>query len=608
MRVKIGRISYQRGLDVFANVFFFLLFVLASYFYKERMLCYDPAFFSFNIIHDLDFYPVLGRWGSVFSQILPVIFANYGADVKTILWSYSVSFILLYYLFYLIIRYVYKDNRAVMVLLLALCLTFRSTFYYATAELYQALAISVIFGCSYGRWLKQQKLLASQFWVSVALVIGVSFYHQASVFPILFFIGWFWLENGLQHYKKPTLMLGLTLLWFVVRIKLLTVSTYEQGKLLGSSEYIAMLKNIWDLPSTEYLFGYLVNDQFVPGFVLKELVLPVFLLAVVVTAMLAKRAYWLAGFTALFTLGFALVVVLTLGTGESAIMYENYMSLYGLFIGLPLVFMMLKTTSKKLVLAVVALLCITSLVNIKSKGGLFTQRVQYVTNMVEYGKQFKQDKFILYPSNVPEELVGATWSFPFETLLASALDGPAHSESFFMDYQGNLDPVLQKRSSNFLGPAWEPYWFTTSSFDVAHFHLDHYPYREVNTSQDSMRNYETDFSPENVKLHILDHHIDRRTSFVNVLIQNHSNHPMLSKPGEDIKVNLSYHTYDADNKLIAWDNKRATLHADIPAGKQLTQTVVLGALPDHVARIDIDLVTEGVRWWGLKAKGINVTD
>src|SRR5689334_21683384 len=82
-------------------LFFGTLFTLAFVFYKERMLSYDPAFFSFKIIFERDFDVELGRWGSVVSQVLPLWFLQLGCSLETFLRVYSVSFILIYYLIFL---------------------------------------------------------------------------------------------------------------------------------------------------------------------------------------------------------------------------------------------------------------------------------------------------------------------------------------------------------------------------------------------------------------------------------------------------------------------------------------------------------------------------
>src|SRR5437660_1080814 len=72
-------------LQVLGFLFFGILFVLAWALYKERMLNYDPAFFSFRIIYDKNYDVELGRWGSIISQILPLWFLKSGCSLETFL-------------------------------------------------------------------------------------------------------------------------------------------------------------------------------------------------------------------------------------------------------------------------------------------------------------------------------------------------------------------------------------------------------------------------------------------------------------------------------------------------------------------------------------------
>src|SRR5207249_4936463 len=86
----------------------------------------------------------LNRWGSVLSQALPLIFLKAGCSLQTFLRTYSVSFILIYYIIFLLITLVLKNERAGIALMLTLCLAFRHAFYYSTAELYQGMAWCVL--------------------------------------------------------------------------------------------------------------------------------------------------------------------------------------------------------------------------------------------------------------------------------------------------------------------------------------------------------------------------------------------------------------------------------------------------------------------------------
>jgi subtilisin family serine protease len=66
-------------------------------------------------------------------------------------------------------------------------------------------------------------------------------------------------------------------------------------------------------------------------------------------------------------------------------------------------------------------------------------------------------------------------------------------------------------------------------------------------------------------------------------------------------VRAAVHWYDAAGRVLVWDGPRSELGHDIAPGETVTVTVALGAIPQGAASLAIDLVSEGVRWFGAGA-------
>ena len=69
-------------------------------------------------------------------------------------------------------------------------------------------------------------------------------------------------------------------------------------------------------------------------------------------------------------------------------------------------------------------------------------------------------------------------------------------------------------------------------------------------------------------------------------------------PGGAAPLSLSAHWLAADGSILLWDGPRATLAAAILPGGQITLTVPLATPPPGAARLVIDVVADGLRWFG----------
>lgn len=63
-------------------------------------------------------------------------------------------------------------------------------------------------------------------------------------------------------------------------------------------------------------------------------------------------------------------------------------------------------------------------------------------------------------------------------------------------------------------------------------------------------------------------------------------------------LNLSAHWFDAAGKTLVWDGPRTPLTQSVAPGATVTVAVALGAPPEGAAFVQIDLVSEGIRWFG----------
>lgn len=90
--------------------------------------------------------------------------------------------------------------------------------------------------------------------------------------------------------------------------------------------------------------------------------------------------------------------------------------------------------------------------------------------------------------------------------------------------------------------------------------------------------------------------VSRASPNVLVTIANTSSALWSSQSAAPIRV--SAHWYDAAGAVLVWDGPRTTLPRDIAPGESVTVTVALGVPPAGAAAVVIDLVADGLTWFG----------
>src|SRR5207247_1248486 len=89
---------------------------------------------------------------------------------------------------------------------------------------------------------------------------------------------------------------------------------------------------------------------------------------------------------------------------------------------------------------------------------------------------------------------------------------------------------------------------------------------------------------------------------VTVKIINNSGKKIPAIPDGGHPTYLTYHIYDSSGKLINWDNLRTPLETDIYASIVQGLNISTNQLKNHKFIIEIDLVTENIRWWGINSQ------
>lgn len=161
------------------------LIILAFVFYKERIIYADSAFHLFFLIKNGSFEIQAARFGTLLTQILPLICIKLGTPLKAVVISYSLNYILNNFICYVLCGSVFKNYRYALILLLFNTMILTDTFYNIQSEIIQGMPMAIAL-LAY-MTIKDVKSMA---WYAyplllIALAI-VAFIHPLAFFVVLF--------------------------------------------------------------------------------------------------------------------------------------------------------------------------------------------------------------------------------------------------------------------------------------------------------------------------------------------------------------------------------------------------------------------------------------
>ncbi len=576
-----------------SHLVFFVMAMLAFVFYRERVLFYDSAFVSFELIKDHALQIPHARWSAVLPQTLTYWASQKHLTLETLLQLYSVSHVVFHYVFFLIVFYLIKDYQAAWLILLCQCLTFRLTYYFTMVELYQGLTFAVFSLAIFRLLLRAHSSRVKTAAVMLPLIVALSFFHPITIIPFLFLMGGEYLIRRDWMNKQFISIFITTCMWFIIRMTVFNLSAYESEKLVSFSDFMRELPHFFQLPSTRYLIGFTIHQLLVP--------FGAFLIGLL---FVVRKNPTFAFFSGLSAVGFFVIVCILHYRGESPVMYENYFTIFGLFIGFTLLYVMEVFNFRRFATFCFVVLIGYSLNGIANIGKQQAERTSRMQHMVDYGRQFSNRKFILRSDNFKELFMWGSWAMPFETIMLSSLNSPDQGVSIYYESRDSSFSAEEMKTENvFLGPEWSPFWFKSNALNERYFKLPSAGYISWSTYQDDSSSFhESDISKDSMLIQPLlsTYTITAKCSEIEVELTNLSSHILPSIPRGTTQIFLSYHLADSAGKNIQWDNYRTKLDVDLYPGKSYVQRMKLDLPPLKGSyQIQFDLVTEGKRWWNI---------
>lgn len=462
------------------NKFYFLghltfLFLIgyAVYYYLPRVLYVDSAFQVFNLINTGTFAINAERYSMVFSQLIPLLFVKLGFGLKTIVISYSLSFILLMYFIWWLCAYKFKNIAASVVVLFSVFLI-RETFVHCISETFQAIFFAALFYAWINLKISIKNAIIKNgvfLIVAFALILLNYYIHPATIFMIGFALIFSMLnnKNGLKNiwfYIVGTIMLT----WYLKGVLFVDPNSHNYGFFSELKNFKVLLPDFFKLYSTTF---------FINWFFKLYIYITIPFLALVVFYIWNKKLLKLF-FLVSFLIFFFLITCIIYHKGDSDLAMERSFLPLAFIVGLAFAADIIEQWNKArgwVILYFVVVMFI-SFNGIRKATWKFQGRLRYLEQIVNEASVSGNQKFYIESSNLNSEILLVPWGTAVETLIYTSIKTPEHPKTLFV--YNKMPPVdmNNQKSDLFLAFPWWPEW-SYQTLNLDYFKIRKSVYTEI---------------------------------------------------------------------------------------------------------------------------------
>ncbi len=456
----------------FEALFFIFLFLFSFVFARERIINSDAAFYFFKIVNFEHFNTEHGRYSAFISQIPLLAGVKAGVNLNVLVYLYSLSFIFLFWLVYLLIRHGLKNPGAALALVMVISVGVTDSIYRPVSESTQGLVYTLIlfsvlyypFPRTRPKWRDPLRIT-----LSAVVIILCYFAHPLTIFPVLFIIGFFMIDRHEWKNYVPWILIMFTVILFSFRFLFLTAhtSSYEGGKLSGMQTISGNLPHFFELYSTKYLAKHLFSTYLVSTV----------LFVILNVYYLARKEFLKWILTMSFVLGFILIYNVDYYSGGSNIEMDKNLMVMNYLVFLPFAADVYQNRKLRPWLkgSFLILILVFAMITILARQEPYKKRIRYYLQLNDVLQNQDGKKFYTSQENISPQVL-FLWAVPFESLIISSLDGPEYSKTIypFADIENLPSYISDPRL--FLCTTFWPRW-QTGQLNERYFRLPEEPYR-----------------------------------------------------------------------------------------------------------------------------------
>lgn len=389
------------------NLFFIVLLIYAIVYAVERVTYIDSAWLFFERVNGEKFSFPGARYSAVFSEIPLFIAAKLHLSLKTLVYVFSISYILLYYFVWRLCTFTFKSPAAGLTLIFGLVIGIREAFLYTVSEthqcfVYSALLIAVMRFDFNGK-------MALKYFICCFVALMVLFAHPLGVFTAGFVLLYYFVER--KQLKDPLIYLvGLITFGFAAFSLFHPANPYDAAQFQRLSTSTGT-SSFFDSAALHFFTFHFPHFYWLPE-----------LAGIIVIIWLAIKKEWLKlGAVVVSVLAYFVIACVTFKNGDSSIMLERIFLPAFFMINLALADLIFQ--EKKMKTWMVSLIVVFFLFNgiryINAGCLMYKKRVAYLDELVQNGIAQGHDTYFLSQAqNDPEKII-VPWALGTETLIYS---------------------------------------------------------------------------------------------------------------------------------------------------------------------------------------------
>jgi hypothetical protein len=423
----LHRFSNYKMTFLLGVICYSLMLIFAWLFYKERTVMCDAAFQLFSILHEDGFAIQINRFGAAFTQVFPLLASKMNFSLDMVARVYSLSFIIYYFIVFLIILLGFKNEKMALVVLLFNTLMVRHSFYWVQCEFVQGAVFTLLYLTVIEHVLKQEKVPRWFYILTPFFLVTIIYFYPLLLF-IMFFGMAFFILNYPAKWRFLVGILAVYALMFVVKLKYLN-NFYDSKSMEGIGNIFSKFPHYFDLPSFHQFYRYVINDYYF-----------MVLFWVLTLAYLLYKKYYLHALLMSISLwGVCFIIHINFANGVEQFYIESQYLLFMVFVGMPFAYFLMQ--SVKLKPFMIGLLCfslsISMLRMVVTQHG-YAKRVEYIRSIVAESPT----KRIMPITSLNQSLLKFTWGLPFEVWLLSTIEHHQTRSVAYEEKEHQYDDLL----------------------------------------------------------------------------------------------------------------------------------------------------------------------
>lgn len=401
-----SRFNFEVFHKIIGHVFFIAMFIYAIVYAAERITYVDSAWLSFERINGEQFSFPGDRYAAIFSEIPLWIGTKMHLSFKTLVYIFSTSYILLYFVVWRLCTYQLRNPVAGLVVILGMIMGVREAFLHTVSETHQCFVYSALLYAVLMYEFKSRKL---KYALAPIVTLMVLYAHPLGIFSAAFVLAFYAIQ--IRQFTNPILyVLGALIVLVVILNIIYPANPYDEAQYAQFASASAST-SFFDSVAFNFLKIHFTHFYWLPE------------LAGLIAAawLLFRKEYLKLVCLAAGTLGYTAIACLTFRNGDSSIMIERIFLPTFFMINLVLADLLFRQNkSIKWVPIVLVLFFLVNGIRYINTGCLmYKKRVAYLDELVQRAIAGPGDKYILDEASANKELILVPWALGVETLIYS---------------------------------------------------------------------------------------------------------------------------------------------------------------------------------------------